>query len=101
MIFRNLIFEAEVIKQRFRAGLVSHHEQQTSQRSREKQHLETLPAYNVNLADATSIKRGTFSTDTGVLASLRHLFARKRFLSDIRILRHLTFPLIGQPVNSH
>ena len=26
MIFRNLIFEPEVVKQRFRAGVVSHHE---------------------------------------------------------------------------
>ena len=30
MIFRNLIFQAEVIKQRFSAGLVPHHEQQAS-----------------------------------------------------------------------
>src|SRR5215510_5935050 len=38
MIFRNLIFEAEVVEQRFRAAVMSHHEQQTSKRSDEEQH---------------------------------------------------------------
>jgi len=40
MIFRNLIFEAEVVKQRLPAGMVSHHEQQTSKCNGEKQHRE-------------------------------------------------------------
>jgi len=30
MIFRNVIFQAEVVEQRLTAGLVSHHDQQAS-----------------------------------------------------------------------
>jgi hypothetical protein len=52
MILRNLIFQAEVVEQRLRAGLVSHHEQQASQWNGEKQHRELWPAYNPNLATA-------------------------------------------------
>ena len=38
MVFRNLIFDAEVVKQRLRAGVVSHHKQQASKCNGEQQH---------------------------------------------------------------
>src|SRR5215475_10323793 len=38
MIFGNLIFQAEVVEQRLRAGGMSHHEQQASKRSDKEQH---------------------------------------------------------------
>src|SRR5262252_8138968 len=60
MIFRNLIFEAEVVKQRLRAGLVPHHEQQTSECSGEQQHRELWPAYNPNLALPQASTEGLF-----------------------------------------
>jgi hypothetical protein len=55
MIFRNLIFQAEVVKQRLLTGMVSHHEQQASKGNGEQQHRELWPAYNVNFAPPTSI----------------------------------------------
>src|SRR6266849_5211180 len=50
VIFRNLIFEPKVIKQRLPAGMVSHHEQQASEGNGEQQHRELWPAYNPNPA---------------------------------------------------
>src|SRR5437660_9900709 len=50
MIFRNLIFEPEVVKQRLRAGMVSHHKQQASKCNGEQQHRVLWPAYNLNIA---------------------------------------------------
>ena len=32
VVLRNLIFDAEIIEQRLRAGVMSHHEQQASER---------------------------------------------------------------------
>ena len=60
MIFRNLIFQAEVIEQRLRAGLVSHHEQQASECSGEQQHRELWPAYNLNIAPPQASTEGLF-----------------------------------------
>jgi hypothetical protein len=60
MIFRNLIFQAEVIEQRFGAGLVPHHEQQASKWNGEKQHRELWPAYNPNLAPPQASTEGLF-----------------------------------------
>jgi hypothetical protein len=60
MIFRNLIFEAEVVEQRLRAGLVSHHEQQTSERNDEQQHRELWPAYNPNVVLPQASIEGLF-----------------------------------------
>src|SRR5215470_5749917 len=60
MIFRNLILKAEVVKQRLRAGVMSHHEQQASERGDEQQHRELLPAYNVNRAALQESTQGLF-----------------------------------------
>jgi hypothetical protein len=55
MIFGNLIFEAEVVKQGFRAGVVSHHEQQASKYRNRVQHEKELPCFHqispANLSD--------------------------------------------------
>src|SRR5262249_43561273 len=60
MILRNLIFEAKVVEQRLRAGLVPHHEQQASECSGEQQHRELWPAYNPNLALPQASTEGLF-----------------------------------------
>src|SRR5262249_46202720 len=58
MIFRNLIFEAEIVEQRLRAGMVSHHERQASKRCSEQQH--RWPAYNVNVAPLQALTERLF-----------------------------------------
>src|SRR6266404_3799793 len=60
MIFRNLIFEPEVVKQRLRAGMVSHHEQQASKWNGEQQHRVLWPAYNANVAPPQASTEGLF-----------------------------------------
>src|SRR5215469_18926586 len=59
MIFRNLIFQLEVIKQRLLAGFASHHEQ-ASKANREQQHRVLWPAYNPNLAPRQASNEGLF-----------------------------------------
>ena len=49
MILRNLIFDPEIVEQRLRARVMSHHEQQASERGNEQQHHELWPAYNLTL----------------------------------------------------
>src|SRR6476661_3138364 len=87
MILRNLIFKTEVVKQRLRAGMVSHHEQQASKCHGEQQHRELWPAYNANVAPSQASTEGLFqqtrlfSTTTPVfrkLLSMRELFSRGR-----------------------
>src|SRR2546429_44036 len=89
MIFRNLIFEPEVVKQRLRAGMVSHHEQQASKWNGEQQHRVLWPAYNPNIAPPQ--------------ASTEGLFQQTRLVSTLPIVRSIakssTFdstPLIAQ-----
>src|SRR4029077_6835206 len=60
MIFRNLIFQAEVVKQPLLTGMVSHHKQQASERSSEQQHRELWPAYIPNLAPPQASTEGLF-----------------------------------------
>src|SRR2546428_10953501 len=60
MIFRNLIFEPEVVKQRLRAGMVSHHKQQASKCNGEQQHRVLWPAYNLNIAPPQASTEGLF-----------------------------------------
>src|SRR6476620_7610934 len=60
MILRNLIFKTEVVKQRLRAGMVSHHEQQASKCHGEQQHRELWPAYNANVAPSQASTEGLF-----------------------------------------
>ena len=47
MILRNLIFDPEIVEQRLRARVMSHHEQQASEHGNEQQHHELWPAYNL------------------------------------------------------
>ena len=49
MILRNLIFDPEIVEGRLRAGVMSDHEQQASERGNEQQPHELWPAYNVTL----------------------------------------------------
>src|SRR5215467_11080215 len=72
MIFRNVIFQLEVIKQRLPAGLVSHHEQ-ASKRNREQQHRVLWPAYNPNLAARQASTEGLFQ-QTRLIAEIEPLF---------------------------
>jgi hypothetical protein len=60
MIFRNLIFEPKVIKQRLRAGMVPHHKQQASECDGEQQHRKLWPAYNPNIAPPQAPTEGLF-----------------------------------------
>src|ERR1700733_8413102 len=64
MILRNLIFNPEIVEQRLRAGMMSHHEQQASERGIQQQHHVLWLAYNGIVVQETSINSGTFSTDT-------------------------------------
>src|SRR6266704_2496935 len=72
MIFRNLIFQAEVIEQRFGAGLVSHHEQQASKCNGEQQHRVLWPAYNLNIAPPQASTEGLFQ-QTRLFSTTIHL----------------------------
>src|SRR5437899_10909074 len=60
MMFRNLIFQPEVVKQRLPAGMVSHHEQQASKWNGEQQHRVLWPAYNPNIAPPQASTEGLF-----------------------------------------
>jgi len=60
MIFRNLIFEPKVMKQRLRAGMVRHHEQLASECNGEQQHRELWSAYNLNVAPPQASTEGLF-----------------------------------------
>src|SRR6476646_381937 len=84
MILRNLIFKTEVVKQRLRAGMVSHHEQQASKCHGEQQHRELWPAYNANVAPSQASTEGLFqqtrlvTTVDKVSPFYRHTTALKR-----------------------
>src|SRR6266511_2687854 len=77
MIFRNLIFEPEVVKQRLRAGMVSHHEQQASKWNGEQQHRVLWPAYNLNIAPPQASTEGLFQ-QTRLFSSIESLLVRLR-----------------------
>src|SRR5580765_669736 len=70
MILRNLIFKTEVVKQRLRAGMVSHHEQQASKCHGEQQHRELWPAYNANVAPSQASTEGLFQ-QTKVISTVQ------------------------------
>jgi hypothetical protein len=42
MVFGNLIFQAELVEQRFGAGVVPHHDQQASEDGNPAQHVKEL-----------------------------------------------------------
>src|SRR5256885_14793474 len=74
MIFRNLIFEPEVVKQRLRAGMVSHHEQQASKWNGEQQHRVLWPAYNPNIAPPQASTEGLFQQTRLISTVILHYF---------------------------
>src|SRR6266436_1555482 len=77
MIFRNLIFEPEVVKQRLRAGMVSHHKQQASKCNGEQQHRVLWPAYNLNIAPPQASIEGLFQ-QTRLFSTVRDRIEKRR-----------------------
>src|SRR6266567_1362018 len=63
MVLRNLIFQTEVVEQRFRTGMVPHHDEQASENGNPERHVQLpcnmLPPYLCLLIAVT------FSTPTG------------------------------------
>jgi hypothetical protein len=49
MVFRNLIFQTEVVEQRFGAVVLSHHDQQASENQNPAQHVRTSNMLLLNL----------------------------------------------------
>src|SRR5215467_6465872 len=89
MIFRNVIFQLEVIKQRLPAGLVSHHEQ-ASKRNREQQHRVLWPAYNPNLAARQASTEGLFQQTQAMSPVCAFLSPFWVMMSVMGIYRQLT-----------
>src|SRR2546429_8944036 len=105
MIFRNLIFEPEVVKQRLRAGMVSHHEQQASKCNGEQQHRELWPAYNLNIAPPQASTEGLFQqtqvitqlpSHTRIAFTLHYLAQARSFL-----ITHLRLKVVRAPNKTH
>ena len=61
---RNLIFQAEVVEQRFRAVVLPHHDQQASDDQNQTEHGRMLPS-NMLLLNLILLIDVTFSTPTG------------------------------------
>src|SRR6266496_4659738 len=64
VVFRNLIFDAEVVEQRLRTLVLPHHEQPASEDGNCLQHHELSSAYNVVVIALASTNSVTFSTPT-------------------------------------
>src|ERR1700730_8167554 len=62
---RNLIFQAEVVEQRFRARMLPHHDQQASDDQNQTEHGRMLPS-NMLLLNLIPLIDVTFSTPTPV-----------------------------------
>src|SRR5215469_5870158 len=86
MIFRNMIFQLEVIKQRLPAGLVSHHEQ-ASKANREQQHRVLWPAYNPNLATRQASTEGLFQQTRLIAEVTQRLGVSLLHCGAVRLLR--------------
>src|SRR5207302_3791767 len=65
--FRNLIFQPEVVEQRFRAVVLSHHDQQASDDQNQTEHGQMLSS-NMLLLNLIPLIDVTFSTPTGDFA---------------------------------
>src|SRR5437870_12902408 len=78
MVLRNLIFQTEVVEQRFRTGMVPHHDEQASENGNPERHVQLpcnmLPPYLCLLIAVT------FSTPTGD-------FTQNRIVSVMAMLR--------------
>src|SRR5207302_2528832 len=66
--FRNLIFQPEVVEQRFRAVVLSHHDQQASDDQNQTEHGQMLSS-NMLLLNLIPLIDVTFSTPTSVFDS--------------------------------
>src|SRR5260370_13654132 len=64
MVFGDLIFNADVVEQRIRAGVLSNHGPRASENGDHKQHHELSFAYNPVLIALASTNSVTFSTAT-------------------------------------
>src|SRR6058998_3096695 len=64
MVLGNLIFQAEVVEQRFRAVVLPHHDQQASDDRNQTEHGRMLPS-NMLLLNRILLIDVTFSTPTG------------------------------------
>src|SRR5258708_22516119 len=69
MVFRNLIFQAEVIKQRFGTVVLPHHDQQASDDENQTEHVRMLSS-NMLLLNLILLTDVTFSTPTPVCVTL-------------------------------
>src|SRR6476660_7763509 len=90
MILRNLIFKTEVVKQRLRAGMVSHHEQQASKCHGEQQHRELWPAYNANVAPSQASTEGLFQQTQAITQACAGCSPNSGSMSEMAILQQLT-----------
>src|SRR6266704_1336254 len=63
MVFRNLIFQPEVVEQRFRAVVLSHHDQQASDDQNQTKHGQMLSS-SMLLLNLILLIDVTFSTPT-------------------------------------
>jgi hypothetical protein len=70
MSLRNLIFQAEVIEQRFGAVVLPHHDQQASGVRTQTEHVQMLPS-NMLLFNLILLIDVSFSTPTGVAVEKR------------------------------
>src|SRR5215469_7293189 len=66
MVLRNLIFDPEIVEQRLRAGVMSHHEQQASERGNVPQHHELWPAYNLTFVPEQASSQVLFQQQRNV-----------------------------------
>src|SRR5215470_9669856 len=71
MVFWNLIFNPEVVEQRLRAGVRSHHEQQASERGQQPQHHKLWPAYNVTSVQEQASSRVLFQQTRVILPTVQ------------------------------
>ncbi len=66
--FRNLIFQPEIVEQRFRAVVLPHHDQQASDDQNQTEHGQILPS-SMLLLNLILLIKVTFSTPTPVYNS--------------------------------
>jgi hypothetical protein len=108
MVFRDLIFNAKVVEQRFGTGVLSHHNPQASVNGDEKEHRQNACSYRRCCQHFSSHFTKTFSTATPVLdiylmlivlinAFYQHISASSIPLTLFLFLSH-TFPQLCRPV---
>src|SRR2546423_7056312 len=97
MVLGNLIFQAEVVEQRFRAVVLPHHDQQASDDRNQTEHGRMLSS-NMLLRNLILLIDVTFSTPTGVsdnVGGVKHVATTLPHALEQE--RH--FALIGEVLN--